>query len=359
MWNRAEAERHVKAVEDALRAGYPAVATQGHNKSKAALAVAANASGVHETTFRHRIGTPEKPGRYWDVFSLRPDWTIRPQDQFSAYEAIHIAEKPRVRVKVYTPQTPPEGPSYRILAIGDVHDKPGRDKDRLKWIARLACDIRPDRIVAIGDWLSLDSLSAHPRPGSGRDHNRPAFHEDLESGEESLAVFNDHAPVGVPRDITLGNHEHRAWRSADAQPKQCGDLPDRVNQVFSRYGWRSHDYGKWLYIGGVGFIHVPLNQMGREYGGKHSENTIGNDATHSVVWGHDHRHRFKTLPKIGPNNSISLLNTGTAMPWGVIEDYNVGTTGWSYGVVDMRIQGGLIVSHRFIDMIELQERYGD
>jgi predicted phosphodiesterase len=282
------------------------------------------------------------------------------QDQWTEYEKIHVAnEKPRIRVKVYTPDTPPEGPVYRVLGIGDVHDQPGRTKEHLRWIGRHAAETAPDLIVCIGDFLSLSSLSTHPTPGSFRDANRPSLPEELESGEEALNEI-DREAAEIRKHLCYGNHDgDRPDRAADADPRRNSDIPVRVEQVFARFRWSTSPYGKMHYVGGCGFTHVPLNVVGKPYSGKHSENTIGNDATHSIIWGHDHRYRFKNVAKIGPNNKISLCNLGSAMPYGVIEDYSVGTTGWSYGVVDLRIQGGIIVSARFHCMTELRARYGD
>lgn len=285
------------------------------------------------------------------------------RDQFSTYKEIH-APRPspgrlRVRVKAHAPDTPPQGEQYRILGIGDLHDKPGRDKRHCSWIGRHAAATAPDQIVSIGDFLSLDSLSMHEKPGSATDATRPSFPQELESGEEALSLIDREVPE-IRKHLVYGNHDgDRPARWANADPHRCGDFPLRVEQVFARYRWTTTPFEGFYFVGGVGFCHVPLNDIGKTYGGKHSENTIANDATFSLVWGHDHRFRFKNFRKIGPNNKISLCNLGTAMPYGTVEHYSKGTTGWSYGCVDMTIQGGVIVSHRFISMIELEEMYGD
>jgi hypothetical protein len=306
---------------------------------------AAGAAGVKIRTFRDRVANAKLPV------------TTEPQNEST--EAAQPLSKPRVRVPYARQDTPPDGPVIRILGMGDVHKKPGRTDEPVILAARHAAKTMPDHIVQIGDWLSLDSCSFHPAKGSAKDSNRPSFADEIAAGEESLDAFDRNCPPEINREITFGNHEERAWRVANMDPRIASDFPLRVEQTFARYRWKSHRYGTMRYIGGVGFIHVPLNVMGREYGGKNSENTIGNDATHSLVWGHDHRFRAKTVPKIGPNNKISLCNLGTCMPHGVIEDYNVGVSGWTYGVVDLRVQAGLIISAKFHDVLELREMYGD
>lgn len=359
----AKALREIEAVNDALRKGYPARVQPGFNKVKSAERIAADALGVNPYGFHSRLL------RYKREHGIEPDWTlgetaeaepvaIPEPDQFTAYEQIHAQPKPRIRVPYRRHDAAPEGTVYRVLGIGDVHTKPGRSTEHLTWVARHAAATAPDILFCIGDFLSLDSLSNHPPKGSFRDSERPSFPADLEAGEEALAVIDREVPE-LPKEICLGNHEQRAWTAADMDPRRAGDMPLRVEQTFARFRWRVHPYRQMVFIGGVGFTHVPINQMGREYGGKHSENTIGNDATHSLVWGHDHRFRTKTVPKIGLNNRIDLCNLGTCLPHSEIEDYSVGTTGWTYGCVDLRIQGGLIISAKFNDLLELREKFGD
>jgi hypothetical protein len=345
------AEATVKLVQQHVDAGYVLGGAPSAIEAAARKAVEAGmVATVRTFTTRYRTAG--------EVYSLAAK-PAAPKDQFTTYETIHAPlSKPKVRVQALTQAAPPEGPIRRVLGIGDVHCKPGRTHEPVILAGRHAAATKPDRIVAIGDWASLDSCSFHPAKGSAKDSERPAFHEELAALEDSLDAFARECPEDIPRDITLGNHEHRAWRMANADPRVAGDFPLRLEQAFARYRWKTHEYGKWLYLYGTGFVHVPLNQLGREYGGKNSENTIGNDATHSVVWGHDHRYRHKTVPKIGPNNRITLTNLGTCMPWGVVEDYNVGTTGWTYGIADLAIQNGLVISARFYDQLELRALYG-
>jgi predicted phosphodiesterase len=254
-----------------------------------------------------------------------------------------------------------EGPVIKVVALGDPHDKPGRCKKRFKWLGRFAAEMRPDAVVSIGDWASLDSLSTHEQPGSANDAERPAYHEELESLEESIHLFRKGWPMtAAPTFITLGNHEHRAYRAANRQPKQCGDLPTRLEQVFAQYRIATKPFGEFLSIGGVDFVHCPINVMGREMGGMHVERTIGNNALRSLVFGHTHRSNVVNVTKVGQQRKITIVNLGTAMPHGTVEKYTgLAMSGWSYGAFVLRIQAGQILSAKQFDMIELEEVYGD
>jgi len=271
------------------------------------------------------------------------------------------AERPRIRVKAHS-ESQASGPIYRVCAIGDLHDSPHlSDKSRFTWIARHIGETRPDRVVQIGDWASFDSVSRHDAPGSIKQKLRPSIASDFESLEESLnVIWREVGNLSIPRDITLGNHEERLLRAEGATAEMVGLLWPKLYETFARYGWTAHDPYKYLYIGSVGFVHVPLNTMGRPYGGKTSENQIINDTTVSLVYGHTHRANVVSRPKIGPVPKLTVLNLGSAMPDGHIEPYaQTSLTGWSYGVFDLAIQAGQIVSHTFISMPELKEKYGD
>ena len=90
---------------------------------------------------------------------------------------------------------------------------------------------------------------------------------------------------------------------------------------------------------GVGFIHCPLNIMGKEYGGVGAERNIGLNSLFDVVYGHSHKSNDVRVPKIGTNNYTRVINVGCSMPDGHIEDYaKLGVTGWWWGIVDVQVK---------------------
>jgi hypothetical protein len=261
--------------------------------------------------------------------------------------------KPRVSIRA-------DMPSTRVLCIGDVHDKPGLDKSRLKWIARHAQATKPDKIVQIGDFGDFASCSAHEPAGSIGFALKPSFRQDMESLEEALTVF--HKEIGPDIEMLLceGNHEHRVFRFEQLHPAVEDGFYKQLQDMWARFAWKPVAFGEWHFIDSVGFSHIPLNILGKPYGGKNVSNAIGNDSTFSVVHGHDHRSGFKCVPKIGPAQSIEILDLGTALPDKYVASYaKVSTTGWTYGIFDIEIRCGHITNHSFIDMAELERRYGD
>jgi hypothetical protein len=273
--------------------------------------------------------------------------------------------KPRVRVPAISVPHVKAGEITRIMAIGDPHDCPSRPKDRFRWLGRWAeaNATKLDGIVVIGDTVCLDSLSTHDKPGSRGDLERPSFMQELDSLDEALSEFHRNFPVGtLPVTHTMGNHEARSTKAAVADPKKCGDMPLRLEQVFARYRWRCYEYGQSVNIAGVDFVHCPLNIRRQEVS---AESALRTKSPRSLVMGHTHVNGQLPVVLFGQGSSGTgerrdILNLGTAMPWGERAHY-VGTaaTGWWYGFYDLRLMDGKILSAKPISMIELEEMHGD
>jgi hypothetical protein len=266
-----------------------------------------------------------------------------------------VFEKPRVRMQS-------DGGEIRVLAIGDVHAGPGMPTEHLGWIARHAIETNPAHLVQIGDFGDWASCSQHEGNETVKGRLKPSFAQDEEAVYEAYeALYGpiDAAGLQARRWQTDGNHEYRVDKFVNAHPELQGDWDIRMRQLPARYSVERKEYGAWLFLGGVGFTHHPVNQLGRAYGGKTSENQIANDATFSIVSGHSHKGLCVHRPKIGPDNRVTVLNLGTAMVDGYVPPYaQWSTTGWTYGVWNIRIAAGRITDHSFVSMNELQRRYG-
>jgi hypothetical protein len=64
--------------------------------------------------------------------------------------------------------------------------------------------------------------------------------------------------------------------------------------------------------------------------------------------------------KVGQQRQVTVVNLGTAMPYGLVERYTgLAPTAWFYGVHELRVRDGQILSVKQFDMLELAESYGD
>lgn len=351
----AKAERLFEAMEAAMIAGHPPPGVYMGKGIKGALRVACDQIGIPLG------GQSTLYVRACRVLGRKPDFSLyrEPEAPPAVFERVTVG-KPKVRVQAGKP----EGTEYRVLAIGDAHDAPGLSKDRFRWIGRHAKESRPDWVVSIGDFMSLDSLNTHIPNENLTGKAKPAYLADIASGREALETMeNEIAKVSgysPHRHITLGNHERRVYAFEESAPEVVGMMKHELESIFDGFKWGRSPYAQYHFIGGVGFIHCAVNRLNKSYGGKNAEMTISNDAVFDHVIGHSHVKREHRAPKLGPSQHVTIVNLGCALPWGHVEPYmyHGATTGWWWGIRDLTIRGGHIVDVADVSMLELERRYG-
>ena len=315
-------------------------------KHNGSVLSAARELGVPRTTFSSRVETAKTHGYITEE--------VVGTDTEAEIKRIYL--KPHY--KIYR-RGPGDQTNARVLAIGDAHDGPEiPDKSRFKAMGAYAKEKQVEHIVQIGDFASMDSMSSHDPNWTVKGQDKPSFKEDIASLEEALRAFDDGLDgYEVTKHITLGNHEDRISRFVNNNPEIIEMLFEQVYRLLEEFGWDYSPFGEFHFIGDVGFTHVPLNQMGKPYGGMHSENSIARDSLHDVVYGHTHKRVDKSFPKIG-HEHITVINLGCALPDGHIEDYaKHSVTGWSYGIYDLTIRDGKIKERTWVPMDMLLEGY--
>lgn len=158
-----------------------------------------------------------------------------------------------------------------------------------------------DRIIIIGDWWDMPSLSSYDRPGSYGWEDKD-LDEDIEAGNEAMAMFFKAVGRNAKKldwHLTLGNHEQRMERaSKDAETRRYGSKVfsyDRLNLELCRL----HDFLYIKRLDGVHYSHYfsdPNAHTDRPIGG-----TIQNRLRKlmaSFVMGHQQEHRFDQLMTI-------------------------------------------------------------
>lgn len=320
-----------------------ALKAAGGNQTRAARSL-----GIARATFQNRIAAAERVERAAaaeaDVPRSEPDCVVQPP------------VKPHYRIS----QDRRDGlGKTRVLAIGDAHDSPSIPKDRFRWMGRYAADIRPDMVVQIGDFLSLDSLCRYVDNASLEGKSKTTLKADLESFKLALDAFaegqGDFAPE---KHVALGNHEDRIWSFTDRTPEVAELLTENLHTILTDRRWSYSPFGALHFVGGVAFTHSPLNTMGKPYGGMYAENQMARDSLWDLVCGHSHKRVEKTYPKLN-HRKLTVLNLGCALPDGHIEQYaRHSLTGWDWGVYDLTIQNGAIKQAHWVPMTVLEERYG-
>ena len=152
------------------------------------------------------------------------------------------------------------------LVIGDPHCNPKASNDRFLWAGKLARDLKPDTIICMGDFSSLDSLSSYDKGKKSFEGRR--YKKDIDHAHDALEKFNKGLNGRRSRKVMLlGNHEDRIDRIVDETPELDGTISTK-DLKFKEFGWEVIAYQEPVAIDGVHYCHnYPTGIMGKPISG--------------------------------------------------------------------------------------------
>jgi hypothetical protein len=198
----------------------------------------------------------------------------------------------------------------RHLIIPDTQVRPGVPVEHISWAAQAALDYKPDVIVVLGDWWDFFSLNSHAEKGS-KELEGTRIIEDIDVGNAAFELFN--GPIreeqarlkrnkkkvwGLEKHFLFGNHEERAVRTVNNDPRMEGLLSlDSLNtQDFER-----HPFLKVVTLDGIKYSHYFQNINSRYAIGGSIDNRL-NRIGNSFVQGHEQGFLYGT--RVFPTGSI-------------------------------------------------------
>lgn len=172
-----------------------------------------------------------------------------------------------------------DGPKKHCV-IPDCQVKPGVPLEHLKWAGHYIAEKRPDVIVVIGDFADMSSLSSYDVGKKSAENRR--YKHDIEAAHKAMELLM--TPIVTAKDyhprlvMTLGNHEDRITRYADANPA----MDEKVSLKdlgYEAWGWQVVPFLQPIKIDGISYCHYFYNpNTGKPYGGANLEarlKTIG------------------------------------------------------------------------------------
>ena len=250
------------------------------------------------------------------------------------------------------------------LVIPDCHAHPDHNNDRADLLSNLIYDLRPEKVVNMGDTWDFPSLSSYDRGTKsfvGRN-----YQADLESGQE----FNDRifskirkAKKKQPKKYFLeGNHEHRQEKAIQTQPELEGapyglsfsnlQLEKHYDEII-RYEGGTPGI---LSLDGIAYAHYFVSgSMGRPIGGLHHANSLVSKNLVSSTAAHSHTVDWDVRNSTSGKTLMGLVA-------GVFQDYDsdwagVSNNQWWRGVVVCRNVEDGVYDPQFISMKRLKEEY--
>lgn len=258
------------------------------------------------------------------------------------------------------------------LVIGDSHvEANDPDLNRFTAVGNLIAEERFDNVIQIGDFLSLDSLSAWDLRKSAKMEGR-RFSEELTAGKEAvdrimtpIYELQDKQRISKKRVYRpklyscIGNHEDRWDRYLETKPELLNVVDPYESVGFEDHGWVKVPYREYIYIEGVGFTHAPMNGNNQPASGVSLLNNASKDHQSSVVFGHTHSIGLKTHTRHGDNCAmVTALNVGCF--FNEIPEYAQGSItskNWWSGVFILEHYGEGLFDFRSYKLERLMENY--
>lgn len=213
------------------------------------------------------------------------------------------------------------------LVIGDSHVTNGQDNSRFDALGNLILELKPDNIIDIGDFLTLNCLSAWDLDKRKTMEGR-RYALEIAAGNECLDLLE--APINkynkkrrknkeklyLPNKIKLGgNHDgpgegSRLGRYLAKDPTFDGHISIEKDLKLKERGWITVPYGEYYYIHDVGFTHIPFGVGGPISGSINITKKALDVTIKSVVFGHTHRLEFQSRHIEGMDHLQQALNVG-------------------------------------------------
>jgi len=166
----------------------------------------------------------------------------------------------------------------RHLIVPDTQVRPGVPLDHLDWVGKYIAAKMPDVVVHLGDHWDFPSLNGHEEPGSAPMEGK-RYADDLHVGNEAFKRLcepmeaeiarrnNFHRQRWKPRKVFLtGNHEARADRAANNNPKWIGTIGSDQCDIRD---WERHAFQEQVLIDGIYYSHFFSNTgTGKPIGGE-------------------------------------------------------------------------------------------
>jgi predicted phosphodiesterase len=255
----------------------------------------------------------------------------------------------------------------KVLCSGDSHDSSELDKNRFTWFGNMIVAEKPDLVFHCGDFATLDSLNSHIKNDSLEGKLKPSFDEDMASMKEALEAL--HKPLNEynaqkrknkektynPKFVvTLGNHEDRARTYGQKNPEVGMKFHAEITTLLAAYGWEVVPYQHYYYVAEVAFNHAPVDATRKPMAGANCSVNAATHLMHDLVHGHTHRAQVIRKPKIGENKYVTVVDLGSSLPYGHVEDYaKHGMTGWTWGYtilhIDKRIEAWNFVPMNLVE----------
>ena len=234
------------------------------------------------------------------------------------------------------------------LVIPDAHVSPDQDLTRFKLLNKLILDKKPDNIIFMGDFITLESLSNWDLNKAGVMEGR-RYYQDIACGKDALAytlagVKETYNPNVI---FLMGNHEERLTRYVETKPELGEHLNIIKDLELYQLGINTVvQYRDYYSIEGVDFTHTPMNAANQPVAGKFAIHRASEMTNNSLVFGHTHRKECVNFYRHGADDIIQTTMCGAFFEH---------TDSYAYGGLNAYWRGCMILNHWKYGRYDIEE----
>jgi len=151
------------------------------------------------------------------------------------------------------------------LILPDSHVQPGTSNERFDWLGKFILERKPDKIICLGDFADMNSLSSYDRGKRNFEGRRyradcEAVHDALDKLHKPVNDFNirqrknGKAQYRPKLLLTLGNHEERIIRATQDRAELDGTIGIE-DLRYEEFGWAVFPYLDVIQEDGVYYSH--------------------------------------------------------------------------------------------------------
>lgn len=244
----------------------------------------------------------------------------------------------------------------RVLVVGDAHVDEFQSLDRFKALGNRIAQTQPDYVVIIGDFLSLNCLSAWDKNKRQKMENK-RYHLEVAAGNRALDLLGLDGTQKCQVVYVEGNHEDRLSRYLAHDPTFEGFACLPQDLRLDERGIEWVPYKEVYKIGGVSFTHIPINSVGKPIGNPNVAYKALRLFNNSVVFGHTHTLDHAAEHRHGGPHLNQSLSVGCFFEH--VDEYAQGSlTNYWRGVVELDIYDTNRFDIHTQSMRQLLNQYG-
>jgi len=197
---------------------------------------------------------------------------------------------------------------YGVLVVGDAHVAQDQNVSRADLLGKVIKELKPKKVVFIGDFMSFDSFSAWDKDKRKLMEGR-RYEKEIAKGQEFIYRMKKNAGRNYPEYVFVeGNHENRVERYLETKPELIGAFDYRKDLGIEN--WEFVPFKEYTYIMGIGYTHIPISEAGKPIGGQYVTQKALSLHQGSTIFGHTHKLQTSSLHRHGAAHLSQALNVG-------------------------------------------------